>query len=147
MRVTASAGHPFAQPSPAHALGRRGIVENVRGYRVAEDYALPNPPERAAVLPRRLGSRIRLLMIGVLWDVKGGDIAFETLLRLLEDGFDAELTVVGCAPPAGISHSRLTVIPFLDKSVPAERERKSCCMVQCPAHSVCSFSPLGRELG
>ena len=84
---------------------------------------LPNPPERADVLPRRLGSRIRLLMIGVLWDVKGGDIAFETLLRLLEDGLDAELTVVGCAPPAGISHPRLTVIPFLDKSVPAERER------------------------
>jgi glycosyltransferase involved in cell wall biosynthesis len=84
---------------------------------------LPNPPERDAVLPRRLGSRIHLLMIGVLWDVKGGDIAFETLLRLLDDGFDAELTVVGCSPPAGISHPRLTVIPFLDKSVPAERER------------------------
>jgi glycosyltransferase involved in cell wall biosynthesis len=85
---------------------------------------LPNPPAREAVLPRRRrGGPIRLLMIGVLWDIKGGDIAFETLLRLLDGGHDAELTVVGCTPPAGVSHPRLTVIPFLDKSVAAERER------------------------
>ena len=39
-------GDDYANTPPAHALGRRGIVENVRGYRVAEDYALPNPPAR-----------------------------------------------------------------------------------------------------
>jgi mxaJ protein len=31
---------------PAHALARRGIVENVRGYSVQGDYAQPTPPAR-----------------------------------------------------------------------------------------------------
>ena len=31
---------------PAHALSRRGIVENVRGYSIYGDYAKPNPPAR-----------------------------------------------------------------------------------------------------
>jgi mxaJ protein len=31
---------------PAHALARRGIVENVRGYSVQGDYAQPAPPAR-----------------------------------------------------------------------------------------------------
>jgi mxaJ protein len=31
---------------PAHALSRRGMVENVRGYSIYGDYALPNPPAR-----------------------------------------------------------------------------------------------------
>lgn len=31
---------------PAHALARRGIIENVRGYSLYGDYAQPNPPAR-----------------------------------------------------------------------------------------------------
>jgi mxaJ protein len=31
---------------PAHALSRRGIIQNVRGYHLYSDYALPNPPAR-----------------------------------------------------------------------------------------------------
>src|SRR3954467_10608712 len=31
---------------PAHALARRGIVANVRGYSIYGDYAEPNPPAR-----------------------------------------------------------------------------------------------------
>lgn len=31
---------------PAHALGRRGIVDNVRGYMIYGDYDEPNPPAR-----------------------------------------------------------------------------------------------------
>jgi mxaJ protein len=31
---------------PAHALSRRGIVENVRGYSLYGDYSEPNPPSR-----------------------------------------------------------------------------------------------------
>jgi mxaJ protein len=31
---------------PAHALARRGIVGNVRGYHLYADYTLPNPPAR-----------------------------------------------------------------------------------------------------
>jgi glycosyltransferase involved in cell wall biosynthesis len=82
---------------------------------------LPAPPSRDEVLPRRLGERIRLLFVGVFWEPKGGDIAFETLVRLWEMGLLAELTVVGCTPPPGTEHPGLRVVPFLNKQVPEER--------------------------
>jgi mxaJ protein len=39
-------GDDYANTPPAHALGSRGIVRNVRGYTVYGDYAEPNPPAR-----------------------------------------------------------------------------------------------------
>ncbi len=84
---------------------------------------LLHPPNRHQVLPRNLGRRLRLLMVGVVWEAKGGQIAYEALLHLLERGYDAELTVVGCSAPPGLAHPRMRVIPFLNKQVPEERAR------------------------
>ena len=39
-------GDDYANTPPAHALARRGIVQNVRGYQVQGDYRLPSPPAR-----------------------------------------------------------------------------------------------------
>ena len=39
-------GDDYANAPPAHALARRGIVQNVRGYNVQSDYRLPSPPAR-----------------------------------------------------------------------------------------------------
>jgi quinoprotein dehydrogenase-associated probable ABC transporter substrate-binding protein len=39
-------GDDGANPPPAHALARRGIVENVRGYNVQADYRQASPPAR-----------------------------------------------------------------------------------------------------
>ena len=39
-------GDDGANTPPAHALGSRGIVGNVRGYMLYGDYAQPNPPAR-----------------------------------------------------------------------------------------------------
>jgi len=39
-------GDDYANSPPAHALARRGIVQNVAGYMVYGDYAQPNPPAR-----------------------------------------------------------------------------------------------------
>jgi mxaJ protein len=39
-------GDDFSNSPPAHALTRRGIVENVRGYTVYGDYTKANPPSR-----------------------------------------------------------------------------------------------------
>lgn len=39
-------GDDAANTPPAHALARRGIVDNVRGYMLYGDYARPNPPAR-----------------------------------------------------------------------------------------------------
>jgi mxaJ protein len=39
-------GDDGANTPPAHALGARGIVGNVRGYTLYGDYSRPNPPAR-----------------------------------------------------------------------------------------------------
>jgi mxaJ protein len=39
-------GNDGNNPPPAHALGERGIVDNVLGYSIYGDYRQPNPPGR-----------------------------------------------------------------------------------------------------
>ena len=39
-------GNDAMNTPPAHALARRGVVQNVRGYSVYGNYAHPNPPAR-----------------------------------------------------------------------------------------------------
>jgi glycosyltransferase involved in cell wall biosynthesis len=79
-------------------------------------------PPREIVLARKKSGRCRLLFLAVGWARKGGDIAFETLLKLEEMGIAAELIVCGCIPPKTVIHERMTVVPFLDKN--DERQRK-----------------------
>jgi glycosyltransferase involved in cell wall biosynthesis len=55
-------------------------------------------------------------MVGVDWQRKGGDIALETLERLIGLGIPAELIVVGCEPPPGHDHECLTVVGRLKKN-------------------------------
>lgn len=37
-------GDDFENPPPAQALALRGIISNVKGYRIVDDYSTPNPP-------------------------------------------------------------------------------------------------------
>lgn len=83
---------------------------------------LDEPPAREIALARKKSDCCCLLFLGVEWDRKGGDIAFETLLKLEEIGIEAELIVCGCTPPEEVAHKRIKVIPFLDKN--DERQRK-----------------------
>ena len=39
-------GDDYANTPPAHALAKRGVVDNVRGYSLYADYAKPSPPAR-----------------------------------------------------------------------------------------------------
>ncbi|HEV2836889.1 MAG TPA: substrate-binding domain-containing protein [Pyrinomonadaceae bacterium] len=39
-------GDDFSNAPPAHALSRRNIIQNVKGYTVYGDYSQPNPPAR-----------------------------------------------------------------------------------------------------
>ncbi len=84
-------------------------------------------PELDRVRARLSSSRCRLLFIGKDWQRKGGNLAFESLVKLLDAGIDAELTMIGCIPPedavAQVDSDRLTVIPFLNKNVKRERDR------------------------
>jgi glycosyltransferase involved in cell wall biosynthesis len=79
-----------------------------------------NPPSREIIEQKQKSQSCRLLFIGFDWQRKGGDIAFETLLKLEEEGIEAELIVCGCVPPRKYSHERMKVIPYLDKNDPAQ---------------------------
>lgn len=83
---------------------------------------LDEPPAREVVLASTKSDHCRLLFLGVEWDRKGGDIAFETLLKLEEMGVEAELIVCGCVPPEEVVHKRMKVIPFLDKNDDKQRK-------------------------
>jgi glycosyltransferase involved in cell wall biosynthesis len=75
-----------------------------------------SPPPKEIILKKKKSDRCRLLFIGFDWHRKGGDIAFETLLKLEEMGNQAELIVCGCVPPRTFSHKWMKVIPYLDKN-------------------------------
>lgn len=81
-------------------------------------------PPKEHILERKKHTDIcRLLFVGVNWQRKGGDIAYETLLSLERQGIAAELTVCGSVPPKHIQHPRMKVIPFLDKNDEGQRRQ------------------------
>jgi len=84
---------------------------------------LERVPSFEQATQREVSSKCRLLFVGKWWERKGGNIALECLQSLLELGVDADLTIVGCVPPAGYTHEKLNVIPFLDKNVPQQRQK------------------------
>ncbi|MCA8922536.1 MAG: glycosyltransferase family 4 protein [Planctomycetes bacterium] len=79
---------------------------------------LPGPD---ALAQRSVEGPCRLLFVGVEWERKGGPQALAALDALTRKGIDAELTVVGCAPPPGVHHPRLRRARYLSKAVPTER--------------------------
>lgn len=82
---------------------------------------IDNAPPAEVIQQKQKSDRCRLLFVGVDWQRKGGEIAFETLLKLEELGIQAELIVCGCIPPSQFSHDRMTVIPYLYKSDEKQR--------------------------
>ncbi len=78
-----------------------------------EDDDIPN---EELIFQKNKSDSCRLFFLGVDWRRKGGDIAFETLLKLEELGIESELVVCGCVPPKGISHEKMKVLPFLNKN-------------------------------
>lgn len=79
------------------------------------------PPPIEVVQNKKKSDRCRLLFVGVDWQRKGGEIAFETLLKLEEMDIRAELIVCGCIPPSNFSHESMKVIPYLNKSDEKQR--------------------------
>ena len=82
---------------------------------------LDETPSQEAILAKKKSDRCRLLFLGAEWDRKGGDIAFETLVKLEDLKLPGQLTVCGCVPPKRYTHRNFKVIPFLNKNIPAQR--------------------------
>jgi mxaJ protein len=73
---------------PAHALARRGIVGNVRGYHLYADYTLPNPPAR--IIDAVANGEID---VAIAWGPLGGYLAtrepVSLTVRLVAPALDA----------------------------------------------------------
>ena len=82
---------------------------------------LEAPPPASILDARTRTERCRLLFLASNWGRKGGDLAVETLIELERMGVDTELVICGCAPPPGVIHPRLRVIPFLNKRDEGQR--------------------------
>lgn len=63
-------GDDGSNTPPAHALARRGIVDNVRGYMIYGDYSQPNPPAR--ILDALAEGKID---VAIVWGALGGYFA------------------------------------------------------------------------
>lgn len=70
-------GDDYTNTPPAHALARRGIINNVAGYTVYGDYSQPNPPAR---LVRAVASGE--VDIAIVWGPLGGYFAPRQTPRL-----------------------------------------------------------------
>lgn len=73
-------------------------------------------PPKKEIFTRNNNKTCHLLFLAGEWERKGGKIAFETLLNLINMGVDSKLTVCGCIPPKKYSHENMEVIPFLDRN-------------------------------
>jgi glycosyltransferase involved in cell wall biosynthesis len=80
-------------------------------------------PPRELVLKDKPFDICKLLFLGVEWERKGGEIAFETLKELKNRGVKAELTICGCIPPSFFSDDDLRIIPFINKNNNDEYKR------------------------
>lgn len=70
-------GNDAMNTPPAHALARRGVVQNVRGYSVYGNYAQPNPPARIVDAVAR-GE----IEVGLVWGPLAGYFASQSHTRL-----------------------------------------------------------------
>jgi len=70
-------GNDAMNTPPAHALARRGVIQNVRGYSVYGNYALPNPPARIIDAVAR-GE----IDVGLVWGPLAGYFASRSTIRL-----------------------------------------------------------------
>ena len=68
-------------------------------------------------------NQCNLLFLGVEWKRKGGNLALQTFRVLKQKRIEPTLHIVGCTPPEMISEKGITVIPYLDKHKPRDREQ------------------------
>jgi glycosyltransferase involved in cell wall biosynthesis len=106
----------FSLPGAARSAIEEYGIDPQKVHAILWGANLDHIPPREQVEGKKLSRRCRLLFIGLRWEHKGGDIVYKTLLKLHEMDIEAELIVCGSVPPVGLTHPRMTVIPFLDKN-------------------------------
>ncbi len=57
-----------------------------------------------------------ILFLGVDWERKGGQKAYETYLELRRRGFKCTFTIIGCNPKLALKDAGITILPFINKN-------------------------------
>lgn len=100
------------------------------GANVSSNY---NRNEVEAIIDNRSEETISLLFLGLWWERKGGNIAFEIVKQLNEAGVKAELLIVGCkAEIKGEKPAWLKEYGFVSKASAEGRELLN--SIMCNAH-------------
>jgi glycosyltransferase involved in cell wall biosynthesis len=84
---------------------------------------LPDAPDPALADKRTLTNPLRLLFLGKEWQRKGGSLVLETVAELRRRGVETHLVIAGCTPPDAQNCDGVEVIPYLDKTFAADRQR------------------------
>ena len=80
--------------------------------------------DASSLVEQRLGTPLRLLLVGVDWERKGCSFAIDVAEKLRERGVNVHLDIVGCLPPAGSNvPDFVTCHGFFLKSSPEDVER------------------------
>jgi glycosyltransferase involved in cell wall biosynthesis len=85
---------------------------------LAQCFVIPfgaNIQDQNAPMPQRMNNGCRLLLVGVDWLRKGGDIAMEIHRRLLSLKIPCSLTVAGMKPGENVSLPENVEFVFIDK--------------------------------
>ena len=80
-------------------------------------------PSKKEIEGKNIKEAIKVLFLGVDWDRKGGDLVYDSFLKLQEIGINSELVVCGCIPPNQYNHPKMQVIPYLDKNKESDAEK------------------------
>jgi glycosyltransferase involved in cell wall biosynthesis len=104
----------------------------VRDYHISNEKVFVAPfganidkiPDADVIYKKLNNKQLTLLFLGIDWNRKGGNIAFDALKFLqYSHGIQAKLIVCGCVPPQQMSHPNMEVIPFLDKNKKEDYEK------------------------
>lgn len=85
------------------------IVETKLGSNIDIPYSLPE---------KDFDHEIVFVFLAVEWERKGGDIVFDTIKILREQGYNVKLKVIGCKPPN--NENFIEYVGYLDKNIPTQ---------------------------
>lgn len=97
--------------------------ETIRVIPLGANLDVDEVPPKHQVIRTSRGERCRLLFLGVDWVRKGGDLAYQAFLRLLDAGVPAELIIVGCEPPKNVAHPGVHLAGRLQKTDAGDRKK------------------------
>ncbi len=96
-------------PHKLHVLPRGANIEDA--------------PDINLIYNKRKNSLVKLLFIGVNWERKGFDIAYNAMAYMRSKGIAVKLVAAGISPPAEYVDEDVELLPYIDKNTSAGREK------------------------